>query len=158
MDRPNNINENRKDRKLKDLAGTSMPYDVPDGYFEDLPAKVLDRIHKESEKKVGLRRIYVRFAAAAAIFVFATLIITMLFNNQNATIETNDEFSMIDIYQNSISSLADLEDAYLLSLIEEDSLDSFIMNEDDLDDISDEIIIEYLLAENDIEYHIINTY
>lgn len=158
MNTTKHIHDNSEDRKLKDQFGNSMPYEVPDGYFEDLPARALESIRQAPEPGFLFRRSFRRIAAAAAIFVMAALVITLVFSRRSTTIETNDEFSMIDVYQNTINSLADLEEAYLLSLVDVESLNSIQLINDDLDDVSDEAIMEYLLAENHVEYRIINEY
>ena len=152
------IHDNTEDRKLKDQFGNSMPYEVPDGYFKDLPARTLESIRQAPEPGFLFRPSFRRIATAAAIIVMAALVITLVFSRRSTTIETNDEFSMIDIYQNTINSLADLEEAYLLSLVDVESLNSIQLINDDLDDVSDEAIMEYLMAENHIEYRIINEY
>ena len=158
MNTTKHIHDNTEDRKLKDQFGNSMPYEVPDGYFEDLPARALESIRQAPTRSLFLRSGFRRIAAAAAIFVMAALVITLVFSRRSTTIETNDEFSMIDIYQNTINSLADLEEAYLITLIDVESLNSIQLINDDLDNVSDEAIVDYLLAENHIEYRIINEY
>jgi len=163
MSATNNIqnDENKSDRKLKDLFGKEMPYRVPDGYFEDLPDQVLESC-RQSKQKPG-RRIYLqsgflRIAAAAAVLIMAALVITMVFTQRQSEAEGIVEYSMNEIYFYNINNLADLEETYLLSLIYDDSIYMTDFMGGETPDISDEIIIEYLLAENHIEYHIINEY
>ncbi|RLD80687.1 MAG: hypothetical protein DRJ15_06430 [Bacteroidetes bacterium] len=158
MNTTKHIHYNTVDRKLKDQFGNSMPYELPDGYFEDLPTRALESIRHAPEPGFLFRRNFRRIAAAAAIFLMAALVITLVFSRRSTTIETNNEFSMIDSYQNTINSLADLEEAYLMSLVDVESLNSIQLINDDLDNVSDEAIMEYLLAENHIEYRIINEY
>lgn len=157
MNATKHIHDNT-DRKLKDQFGNKMPYEVPDGYFEDLPARTIESIRQAPEPGFIFRRGFRRIAAVAAIFIMAALVITMVFTRQSNTIETNDDFSMIEVYQNTINSLADLEEAYLISLIDVESLNSIQLIDDDLESVSDDAIMEYLLAENHVEYRIINDY
>ena len=156
MNDTKNIHENGEDGKLRDLAGNKMPYEVPDGYFDELPGKVLESIKKQATPSLLQRSGFRKFVAAAAIFIFAALIINMVFTNRNTDSDSYSEFSMSQIYEYNINNLADIEDTYLMSLIEDESIATIdLMGEDTLE-VSDNIIIEYLLAENHIEYRIIN--
>jgi hypothetical protein len=101
---------------------------------------------------IGVRR----FAAAAAIFLFGAIIITLVFTNRTTNSDNYNEFSMSQIYNYNINNLADLEESYILSLIEDAGMQTIDLMGGDTLEVSDEIIIEYLLAENHIEYHIAN--
>ncbi|MCK4569484.1 MAG: hypothetical protein KAT76_04285 [Bacteroidales bacterium] len=159
----NNIQngKNGSDRKLKDLLGKEMPYQVPDGYFEGLPDHLLDacrQSRQEPKRRLYLQTGFLRIAAAAAVLIMAALVITMVFTNRPSEVEGFVEYSMDEIYFYNINSLADLEETYLLSLIESDNLDLMGLMVNKADSISDEAIMDYLLAENHIEYYIINEY
>ena len=84
--------------------------------------------------------------------------ITLVFTNRNSEEDSYEEFSLLEVYQYNINNLADLEETYLISLIEDESLKTINLMNTDLEGISDEVIMEYLLAENHIEYYIINEY
>jgi len=158
MNTTKHIHDNGEDRKLKDTFGNKMPYEVPDGYFEHLPTQILESISQKPARSLFVQRGLMLFTAAAAVFIIAALVITMVFTNRSASTEAYDEFSMHEIYQYNINNLADLEEAYLLSLIEDENSNlSDLMNIAD-DSISNDYMMEYLLAENHIEYHIINEY
>ena len=163
MSTTNNIqnDENKSDGKLKDLFGKEMPYQVPDGYFEDLPKQVLESCRQSRQlpdRRLYLQKGFVRIAAAAAVLIMAALMITMVFTQRQSETEDPVEYSMREIYLYNINNLADLEETYLLSLINDDSLYMTDIMGGETPDVSDEIIMEYLLAENHIEYHIINEY
>jgi hypothetical protein len=160
MEPTNNIhgNGNGQDSKLKETFGKKMPYEVPDGYFENLPERTLESIRQTPERSLLLQRGFRYFAAAAAVFIMAALVITMVFSEKDSQENNLEEYSLSDIYRYNIDNLADLEEAYLLSLIEDDSLSMTGFFEIETESISDEVIMEYLLAENYIEYHIINEY
>lgn len=158
MDRKNDIHENGEDRKLKAYAGKKMPYDVPEGYFEELPATVLARIHDTQKKHPGLRKLMIRMASAAAVLTLLTLAAVHFLTNNGAEFLPEEAFSVEDIYQYSLDNMAELEDIYLISYIDDHSIDLSDLMKDESDSISDEAIMEYLLAENHIEYYIINEY
>jgi len=156
MNHDKNIHDNGEDGKLKSLAGNKMPYKVPDGYFDDLPLRVLDSIKRQSGPSLFQRNWFIKFTAAAAIFIFAALIINMVLTNSNTDDDSFSEFSISQIYEYNLNSLADIEEAYLLSLAEDETLPAIDLMKGDTLEVNDEIIIEYLLAENHIEYRIIN--
>ncbi len=163
MSTTNNIqnDENKSDGKLKDLYGKEMPYQVPDGYFEDLPKQVLEscrQSRQQPDRRLYLQKGVLRIVAAAAVLIMAALVITMVFTNRSSVGKSFEEYSISDIYRYNINSLADLEEAYLLTLTDNDSIDMMGLMIPEADSISDEIIIDYLLAENHIEYFIINEY
>lgn len=163
MNTTNNIqnDENKSDRKLKDLFGKEMPYRVPDGYFEDLPDQVLESCKQSKQKpdrRIYLQSWFLRIAATAAVLIMAALVITMVFTQRQSETEGTIKYSMNEIYLYNINNLADLEETYLLSLIEFVNLDPVGLLFNKTDSISDEAIMNYLLAENHIEYYIINEY
>jgi hypothetical protein len=68
----------QKDRKYRKLENESMrvsPFRVPDGYFEQFPAKMLERIRELEEEAIPVRTmgnwVKLRVAVAAAILVLA---------------------------------------------------------------------------------------
>jgi len=158
MDRPNNINENSADRKLKETAGTSMPYDVPDAYFEELPGRILARIHEVPDKRVGFRPGFIHYASAAAVLVLVALTAIHFLFNTVTEYNTEEAFSIEDIYRYNLDNMLELEETYLMSFIEDDGIDMSGLLTDEVDNISDEVIVEYLLAENHIEYYLLDEY
>lgn len=158
MNTTKDIHENGEDRKLKETFGTSMPYEVPDGYFEQLPEQLLSSVKQSPRRSVIAQRGFRTFAAAAAILIFAALASTFIFTDRNSVGEGFENYSMSDIYHYNINNLADLEEAYLYSLIDDDSSGIMNLMLNDTDSVSDDYIMDYLLAENHIEYYIINEY
>lgn len=157
MDHTKNIHDNGHDSKLKALAGKQMPYEVPEGYFEQLPEKVLDRIHEEPERRISLRPRLLRLAAAAAILILiAFSAVQFLFNPETEI--ANDSYTINDIYYYNLDNMAELEDSYLMSFLEEESIAYSDLVEHEDSEISDEAIMEYLLAENHIEYYLSDEY
>lgn len=160
MNPHNNISNPEKgsDKKLKERFGNKMPYDLPDGYFDELSGRMLDACKSKDTTVPGKRFIpggFKKMLAAAAIVLFTSTLISIVFMNRPREEDPLQEYSVSEMYQ-SINSLVELEDSYLLSWIENDSLKSLKVMDDGIDNISDAAIIDYLLAENHIEYHIIN--
>ncbi len=163
MNNTNNIhgNENGSDQRLKDMFGKEIPYRVPEAYFEGLKSRVLETCKSNDtivSQSTFLSGRYNWLAAAAAILLFAGSVLTIVFMNKQTEDLSLDEYSMSEIYRYSINSLADLEEVSIFSFIEDDSLKTIQFISDETENISDDIIIDYLLAENHIEYHIINEY
>lgn len=159
MNAEKNIHEEQADSKLRKQFGEEMPYEVPGSYFEDNPDRMLDMVRRNAgRKKYFLLNTSRRIAASAAIFVIAALALMYIFSNNNDIEGSLTEINYSDVYWHSISSLAELEESYLISLVDTDSLNIQTLMAPDTTDISDEAIIEYLLAENHIEYLILSEY
>jgi hypothetical protein len=158
MDNKNDIHENGSDSKLIEQFGTASPFEVPEGYFESFPEKVLDQVREEKGRRIRFQPWVRNLAAAAAILVLAVLATTYLLRENETIDESLPDISMSDLYMYSVSSLADLEETYLMTLIDHDSLDMQLLTEPDTSELSDEFIQEYLLAENHIEYLILTEY
>jgi hypothetical protein len=158
MTATNNIHnsENGTDQRLKQLFGTDTSLKAPEGYFEELPARVLDSCRQSDNKNIRplyLRPIFRRITAAAAILIMAALVITIIFTDRQPQADDLSEYTLVEIYQMNFSNLAELEEIYLLSLLEDESyLDSYKIAVDTAD-ITDEDIYQYLVSENQIELY-----
>ncbi len=136
-----------------------MPYAVPQGYFDTLPDRIMERCRLESHRVPGPRtrilhgRIYIP-AAAAILLLTAVLSITFLLNRSGIeNMETG--YTIGNVYEFSISNLAELEEAYLISLLGDEPTD-FTAMMSGADNLSEDEIIQYLLAENNIDYYSFN--
>lgn len=155
MNPDKNIHDSEK--RLKEAFGKGSPFSTPDGYFEQLPERTMDKIRQSSGKQVRLHGIR-KFAAAASIIVLLGMTALLIFSNRDNNSEEALEYSLQDLYELNISSLLELEDAYILSYSGEELPDmQSLMGVDSLMLTQDEIR-EYLLADNHIEYLIINNY
>lgn len=149
--------ESNAEQRLREKFGKREPFSVPEGYFENLTARVMENAIKS--KKPVLRPWYMKpmvksIAAAAAVFIVA-LVITLVFTGRE---EANEyaEYSIKDVYEYNLSNLAELEEAYILYVLSDEEMTGSYSMETEFNEISNEDIIEYLLAENHIEYLIIN--
>lgn len=155
-----NIHEDMAEQKLMEAVGKEMPFKVPEGYFDTLPEQMLAKC-RESDK-VAVRSfiskpLFRAMAAAAAVLIVAFVINFMLIDAP-AENEPYSDYTMQEVYEYNFSNLAELEEAYLLSFVEDETMEELFLEEANEVEISDEDIIDYLLAENHIEYLIINDY
>ena len=147
------------DEKLKEQFGNEIPFVVPDGYFDTLPEILMEATKKakDSGKYFSIKRqsIY-GIAAAAAILIFCTIFFSLYFNSVE---EENSitSFDMEEVYLYNINQLSDVEETYLLSIVEDLDASQYSI-EVAGDSISNDLIIEYLLAENHIEYLTLTDY
>jgi hypothetical protein len=155
MNDPGNINDKNRPRQMKAQYGNKMPYEVPEHYFDELPGKLMDTVRAHSAVKVHMRARLRKIIAAAALIIAAALVLTAVFTGRPSAEPAVDEYSMFDIYEFNFNNLADMEEAYLMSLIGTDSLVFDGLMVSDTAAISDEAIIDYLLAENHVEYNIL---
>lgn len=159
---PANKIQNKKmdaDQQLKDIFGNNTPYDVPDGYFDALSARVVDSCKKKVQNRsLFLHPVFRRVAAAAAVLFLAALVITVVFTNRQTETDAFTDYTLEEVYRFNINNLAEFEEAYLLSLISDDNIDKLLIMEEESSDISDDDIISYLLAENHVEYYAFTDY
>lgn len=86
------------ERKLHDIAATTHghnPFSVPDRYFDTLPERVMQRIHRQEavtdDKRQHRSRLFVRMTAAAALAAF--FVLTMTYTNIWAP-DTSDDTNL----------------------------------------------------------------
>lgn len=87
-------------KKLEDLKENSInPFSVPNGYFDELPSRVQERICREKEQKWFLRTVkYIKpqLALGFMIVAFATISITAvdyILSNRNSSGINRDLFT-----------------------------------------------------------------
>ena len=105
-----------KDFKFEQV-GKRIPYTVPDGFFDELEDKLLEKVHQETPRKSHRHIVRLSFvltiasiAAAMFIFIFNANMhdkqkpanelakIDKAFNNLN----TDDQTYLLDVYQNDV--------------------------------------------------------
>ena len=157
MTAKNNIrNEHGKGGKdLKDHFGAASPFSAPEGYFDEFPARMLEKVLSEEGKapaKVSMRPLFRRMAVAASILILVGLAIILMMIRQEPATGPADEFTLMEVYRYNFGNLAELEEAYILSMAGEEASDDIFSVPVDTTGISEEDMIDYLLAENHIEY------
>jgi|GEM_PF-710472 len=153
-----NIHEDSEEQKLNEAFGKDMPFKVPEAYFDNLPEQVLANCKASDNTSAHAfyqRPMFRAMPTAAAILIIA-FVITFMMNDTAATSESYSDLTVQEIYEYNFNNLAELEEAFLLSMLEDESIEQLLMNETDEIEISAEDIMDYLLAENHIEYLIIN--
>lgn len=153
----NTENDNGIDRRLKDQYGNSMPFDVPHGYFESFPEKVMASIKERPARRLSAP-IHRKLLAAASLLILAAISLLLILHSRQTSPPEPVAFSAQDVYLSGLSSLAEMEDAYLLSLVEEENLNLSEVMTGDTNELSRQAIIEYLLAENHLEYYLNTEY
>ena len=68
-----------------------MPYEVPQGYFEGLSDKVLNRVIKKPARIISMQRRFVRMAVAAVVAGIMVVSGFMYFNQGKVDPSTNPE-------------------------------------------------------------------
>lgn len=117
-----------KDDILQREELKKAPLSVPEGYFDSLPERVMQRIatgDKQPVRRVPLRKWWMAAAAACAVAVLA-LAVRLSFSPVAETTAYEDDSEYIELMDVSSRTLAEYE------------------QEDDQDAISQDAIIEYL--------------
>ncbi len=148
---------------IKNLPGGKdkrNPFSVPEGYFDNFPAKLADRIQKEHPPEVSLKSrlwdtIRPQLALAATITAFAVI----GYFGFRSFMDTSEEWlsdemitSYIEYYQYEFS------DPYLLGLLAEEDFDFEYYPEDYGWEVSDDpdLYIDYLYQE-EVDLYLIMT-
>lgn len=142
-------NQNDIKKELKHLAPhlskleKAMADEIPDGYFDHLPNRLLDRLkEQDNEPSLGMsniRYMFRRYAMPLAAVFILLLTSVFIFRNQlqtDSTLINEDEW--ISYY---IENIDEVDDDVLLSLIEEETLNAFELE-------IDNETIDYFLNEN----------
>ena len=97
-------------------VGKRMPYNVPDGFFDQLEENVMAKTHPHSWRGWG----WASLAAAAAVALF--FVVTK--NMPNDTTTPEDGFANVELAYNNLSTE---DQEYLMEVYEEDV---FMINEE----------------------------
>lgn len=135
--------------KLDDIEKNTRPFEVPEGYFDDLPMKIQSRI--ETKKKTNwVRTPTFRLALSAATMFL--IVLGVVFFNQSTTPEDMladipeeellayinmtelDEADILAAFQGSIESIEFEDSAFDDLNLEDESLDDLLLEYDLTDD------------------------
>ena len=133
---------------LRDLKHKTT-YSVPAGYFEDLPARILQGVkHSDREAKVvsiNNSRRWLRYAAAAVVVAFVSLLGFFMFGKNEVDPETKSivwvEKNLKKVSTDDISEFVELATSEKPDLTKMDSRDDI---KDLLMDVSDKEIQDFL--------------
>ena len=100
------------EEKLLSRFGTERPFSVPDGYFDALPGRVMNRIAQRKRRRLMWRR-----WAAAAVFTGFMATGGLLFMNRQQSLNES---------QQTAENIQYIEDALDYSMIDNMSIASFL--------------------------------
>lgn len=154
---------------LPGKAGRITPFKVPEGYFETLPSKITDRISVQTKSTLSDRIMSLlykpQYSVSLLLVLFAVVFTFFRISSDPLTVEniTNTEV-VID------STI--LNDSYFIAQFDESEIIGYLLDESDIAEYSSEedvktqvwsdtgisknVIIEYLLENNDIESELLN--
>jgi len=150
----NDDNRNEIKAELEAIAPTlskikrDNPFEVPEGYFENLPRLVSDRIKEHSTSHtVPIRTLVVRWTAIAASIALIAAVAFVLNNNTAPTVNT--DLALLDAEEIAEALVSD--GAYA---VDEEDLVEMLIEEDEFyagdEESSSDDIIDYLI-DNDID-------
>ena len=134
-------------KKLESLKDNSQ-FKVPDGYFENLPGKIMDSVQdnqnevQESEKRpvfIIIRNQLAIAASFAALFLLAYSAIKII-----APDKSSDNLTENEIFASLESELFELDETVLFNLANNESIESIETN-----GLTEQEIIDYLIEEGD---------
>ncbi len=155
----NTENKNNKNKNRLDKLEKVFPYDIPDGYFDEFPVKMSEKISEsdhDNARTISIRSIYKLIPAAAVIVLF---IVTSIIFLQKSEVNTDE----IDYSEISISEFAYLNDADIynselfLELLTEDinSVEVEMYMEDIL---AEDMLLEYYIYEDEENLKLIENF
>ncbi len=136
--------------KLDDIEKNSRPFSVPEGYFDDLPMKIQNKILAEKKEAWFKRPVFRLGLAMAAVFV---IVMSIVFINQSAS----PEDLLADIPEEELLAYIDLmqlDESDIFSAFEGsiETIEFFDMEGlEDLqfeDEALDDLLIEYDLTDD----------
>lgn len=134
--------------KLENEPKIESGFKVPENYFDDFSARVMQQLPKEETKTISLfSRRKTWMYAAAAVLVMA-LSIPVVYNNFYSRSPEIDATTL----ENYISYHSSVSDAELVNLLDEKDIKKINI---DLN-IEDRAIENELSAENDLEHYLLN--
>ena len=155
-------------KRISDKSGKADSFKVPEGYFETLPGRIMDRIRSEEQLKPRIIRLHLRrrilTAAAAAILLLAGVASLWLYFGQKHSepVAATVPVTILDLADAGI--IASVDDKLIVDLLLEApdtvvtgtqqttleaDLQQSLWSSDTL--ISDEDIKNYLVENNDLE-------
>jgi len=139
-----------KNREIKDLpegVKKELPFSVPEGYFENFPSRIKERLESERKPRflkkpyMSLRPGLAIAATLAALILAGYAIIKLNFDNSIKT-ESAQEFAEIIEYY-----IYDFDDETIAAVFNEENDLHYLNNT-----FEEEEIINYLSEEDDLDY------
>lgn len=84
--------QTHKEKLLFERCGRQKPFHVPEGYFEEFPQNIMQRINQQKKKRIIFRWI----SSAAAIIIFASAV---TFSLMQTDTNTTQELTAEELYE-----------------------------------------------------------
>ena len=151
--------DNKKNLSKLDELDKVFPYDIPDGYFEEFPVKMAEKISesKNAESKtLTIRSLYKLMPAAAVIALF--IITSIIFLQKSEVITDETDYSDISISEFAYLNDADIynSDLFLELLTEDLASEEIELYLEDL--LAEDILLEYYIYEDEENLKLIENY
>lgn len=149
--------ESSKEQPMKyrlDDIDKKNKFEVPEGYFEDLPMKIQQRIEQEKKSPQTIQLPVWSMALAASILLILSFVFIFNENEQSAEellaeISQEELIAYVDYFDLDVYDIASAfpEDAELIEFEEMEMLDGLDMEDSSLDEILNEYNLEDELLE-----------
>ncbi|MDR1226879.1 MAG: hypothetical protein LBK47_08290 [Prevotellaceae bacterium] len=120
-------------KKLDDLSNKKLPFSIPEGYFENLADRVMERVDEHQpirEQKRVRASSCLAFAAGLALLFGLSYVATRLIgkpeNSSSAAVTTESEYGNISYYDLGVYAESRLVDA---ADMEQDDIVSYLQQE-----------------------------
>ena len=120
-----NFDFNKTGKFNFDQVGKRMPYSTPEGFFKEMEANILEQVKDDKPKPVRVqpkKRPLIRGIWAAAMAVAASVAVLLVLNidfsaSSSQPSQVNNEIQEVD---QAFAQLSSADQAYLLSVYQED--------------------------------------
>ncbi len=151
----------KTDPNLHKKHKSDLGYDIPDGFFKDTKATILETIKEEKtvEKKIFFLKKPVYQIAASVIVLFGMMFLYKIIETNNSTVEIEQKIvNQVEEVPNT------MEDLYIESLMSEEGLDGLVDNyiitnileetKVNVEDYEDMIIDSFLSEDSEVDEQI----
>lgn len=112
---------------LRSRMGTKNPFTVPEGYFEQLTAQVMDRLPEKKPAKVAVMKRLRPWLYAAACVCVGVFVAAVAFNQQTEDLQGQQQ--MANINQESVNYYSDsyIDEAADYAMIDSQEIYSYLL-------------------------------
>lgn len=112
---------------LRSRMGTKNPFTVPEGYFEQLTAQVMDRLPEKKPAKVAVMKRLRPWLYAAACVCVGVFVAAVAFNQQTDDLQGQQQ--MANINQESVNYYSDsyIDEAADYAMIDSQEIYSYLL-------------------------------
>ena len=112
---------------LRSRMGTKNPFTVPEGYFEQLTAQVMDRLPEKKPAKVAVMKRLRPWLYAAACVCIGVFVAAVAFNQQSDDLQGQQQ--MANMNQENVNYYSDsyIEEAADYAMIDNQEIYSYLL-------------------------------